>query len=240
MEAIADLTKSPMLEMVPKLEHGFTNLRISREQATALDSRTATAKQVHGDKLVWTDHFEKREREADGIATFTPHLAVGVYSADCAPVLTAALDPGTGFPFAAMAVHAGWRGTALGIAGNTLREFILECAKKKKGARYVCAIGPCIGPQSFEVGEDVVSAFPHAEASGLARFLRLEDGKKKYLFDLPGENLRQLHLARKELKASVTVDTLGLCTLARKEEFPSFRRDREKAGRILSFLAFSG
>lgn len=229
-----------MLEMVPALEHGFTNLKISREDAALLDGKTATAKQVHGDKLVWTDRFEKRERDADGIATFTPGLSVGVYSADCAPVLTAALDPTTGIPFAAMAVHAGWRGTALGIAGKSLREFILECGKKKKSARYVCAIGPCIGFDSFEVGEDVVNAFPHAEEAGLARYLRTEEGKKKYLFNLPGENLRQLHLVRKELKASVTVDTLGLCTLALKEEFPSFRRDREKAGRILSFLAFGG
>jgi YfiH family protein len=240
METLSQLTRSPMLEMVPGLEHGFTNLRLSKEDCAALDAKTATVKQVHGDKLVWTEQFEKRARDADGIATFEPGLSVGVYSADCTPVLTAALDPATGTPFAVMAVHAGWRGTALGIAGKSLREFIQETGRKKKGARYVCAIGPCIGFESFEVGEDVVSAFPHAEEAGLARFLRLEDGKKKYLFNLPAENLRQLHQVRQELNASVTVDTLGLCTLRRADEFPSFRRDREKAGRILSFLAFRG
>ncbi len=145
----------------------------------------------------------------------------------------------SGQPIAVMAVHAGWRGTALGIAGKSLRAFIADCGKRG-AVSYACAIGPCIGPGSFEVGEDVVSAFPHAEAAGLARFLRLEEGRKKYLFDLPGENLRQLELVRAELGARVTAHSLGHCTLARKEDYPSFRRDREKAGRILSFLSFGG
>ncbi len=240
MEALSKLTRSPLLEMVPGLEHGFTNLSLTKEESALLDGKTATAKQVHGNKIVWTDHFEKRERDADGIATFTSELAVGVYSADCTPVLSAALDPRSGQPFAVMAVHAGWRGTALGIAAKSLREFIVETSARSKGARYVCAIGPCIGPASFEVSEDVIQAFPGCEKAGLARFLRLEQGKKKYLFDLPGENMRQLHKVRAELKVSVTVDSLGLCTLERRQEFPSFRRDREKAGRILSFLSFRG
>jgi polyphenol oxidase len=241
MERISQLTLSPLLSKIPGLAHGFTNLSLPKTETDALDQKTATAKQVHGDKLVWTDHFEKREREADGIATFTPGLAVGVYSADCTPLLTVAVEAGTQKPFAIMAVHAGWRGTALGIGGKSLRAFIDEVSRKQGGSfRFVCAIGPCIGPQSFEVGEDVVQAFPQSEERGLAKFLRMEGDKKKYLFDLPGENLRQLEAVKKELREEITIDSLGLCTLERKSEFPSFRRDREKAGRILSFLSFRG
>lgn len=233
------LTRSPLLQKIPGLRHGFTNHAVTREEAAALDAATATAKQVHSDKLVWTSQFEKRARDADGIATFTPNLAVGVYSADCTPVLTAAVDAGTGNALAVMAVHAGWRGTALGIAGKSLREFIEETGKKiKSPLRYVCAIGPCIGPEAFEVGEDVVQAFPHAERAGIAKFLRLDEGKKKYLFDLPGENLRQLKATGAELRADILVDSLAQCTLSQPEKFPSYRRDREKAGRILSFLSF--
>jgi len=242
MEAMnMQLTLSAELAALKGLRHGFTNLSLTKAQMETLDAQTATAKQVHGDSLIWTDHFEKKARNADGIATFTPNLAVGVYSADCTPLLVAAVHGKTNLPFAAMAVHAGWRGTALGIAGKSLRSFIGETKKLGNvSVRYVCAIGPCIGPQSFEVGEDVVQAFPNSEKTGQARFLRLEHGKKKYLFDLPGENLRQIDALRSELNEHITVDMLNLCTLERKTEFPSFRRDREKSGRILSFLSFRG
>lgn len=239
MEAMSQLTQSTLLKNTPGLRHGFSNRLMPKSEEQQLDSVTATAKQVHGDKLLWTDHYEKKERDADGVATFTPGLPVGVYSADCTPVLTAAIENKK--VIAVMAVHAGWRGTALGIAGKSLREFVAEVKKKyPQPLRYVSAIGPCIGPKAFEVGEEVVQAFPGSEQAGLAKFLRLDDGKKKYLFDLPGENLRQLELVKKELKLDLQVDSLGLCTLSQPDVFPSYRRDREKAGRILSFLSFGG
>lgn len=229
------LTRSPLLSSVPGLSHGFTNNRITKEEKDWLDSITATAKQVHGDKLLWATAFEKRAREADAIATFTKGLAVGAYSADCTPVLSVALDKG-GRPLAVMAVHAGWRGTAQGVAGKSLRAFAAEVREKDPDARFLSAVGPCIGPQSFEVGEEVVAAFPGSESAGLARFLRTEEGKKKFLFDLPGENLRQLGAVKAELGLDLSVDHIAHCTLERVEDYPSYRRDREKAGRILSFL----
>lgn len=229
------LTRSALLDSVPGLTHGFTNKHVTREELLALDASAAIARQVHGDALIWADRPENRSREADGVATFTPGLTVGASSADCTPVLTVALD-GKGGPVAVMAVHAGWRGTAKGIAGKTLREFIGAVGERCPGARFLCAIGPCIGPRSFEVGQEVVDAFPGAEERGLARFLRLEDGRRKYLFDLPGENRRQLEEAQKDLRADVRIDVVGHCTVERVADYPSYRRDREKAGRILSFL----
>lgn len=229
------LTKSALLSRVPGLTHGFTNKHVTTEELAGLDQVSAIAKQVHGDKILWAEAPENRQREADGVATFSRGLTVGASSADCTPVLTVALDA-SGKPVAVMAVHAGWRGTALGIAGKSLREFVHAVGPKFPGARFLCSIGPCIGPQSFEVGQEVVDAFPGSEKRGLARFLRAEDGRRKYLFDLPGENRRQLEEVRKALGVDVEIDVVGHCTVEREADYPSYRRDREKAGRILSFL----
>ncbi len=238
MHQLGKATISPLLTKVNGLKHGFTNLGMTKEEITALDARTATAKQVHKADLLWVERFEKRNREADALATLIPGLSVGVFSADCTPLLVTAVSAPTNKVYAVMAVHAGWRGTALGIAGKSFREFSSALLDRRGPAiRFLAAIGPCISRESFEVGEDVIAAFPDAEALGLARFHRLEDGKRKYLFDLPGENLRQLKEAGQNL--DLEIDMLGLCTVKLDGVFPSFRREREKAKRILSFLEFT-
>jgi copper oxidase (laccase) domain-containing protein len=211
------LTLSPLLASVPGLTHGFTNKKISRDELLELDHQAAIGKQVHGDLLIWADKPENRLREADAVATFQTGLLLGTSSADCAPVLTAALDS-KGQPFAAMAVHAGWRGTALNVAGKTLRNFIAAAIDRNPNARFVSAIGPCIGPTNFEVGQEVIDAFPGCMDRGLARFLRSEEGRQKYLFNLPGENQRQIEEVAKELRVNLHVEALGHCTFEREAE----------------------
>lgn len=229
------LTHSTLLSRIAGLTHGFTNKHITKEELAGLDRVSAIAKQVHGDRIVWAEQPENRAREADGVATFRRGLPVGASSADCTPLLTVALNE-EGRPLAVMAVHAGWRGTALGIAGKSFREFAARVREKHPATRFACAIGPCIGPQSFEVSQDVIDAFPGCEQRGQAKFLRLENGHRKYLFDLPGENRRQLEEAKTALGLDVEIDVVGHCTVERVADYPSYRRDREKAGRILSFL----
>lgn len=216
--------RSSLLESVPGLVHAF-------EPGTPT-IEVATAKQVHKTAWIWVNRLEKREREADAIATSTPNLAVGVYSADCTPILLAALERDR--PIAVMAIHAGWRGTAQGVAKEAFRGFLLPSA-----THYVAAIGPCIGYESFEVGEEVVAAFPDAIEKGFARFLRHEGERKKFLFDLKGENERQLREVAARAGKPLELEVLPHCTFQERDRFPSYRRDREKAGRILSYLAFS-
>jgi YfiH family protein len=225
------LTHSPLLDSVTGLVSGFTNNELSREEINALDAETATAKQVHKADLAWVTRREKKERDADAVATFTPGLAVGVYSADCTPVLAAAV---TDRAFAVLAIHGGWRGTAQGITGAAFRGFARAALKDQAKARFVACIGPCISYESFEVGEEVAREFP----ATAARFLRMEGEKKKFLVDLPGENLRQLRVAAEGLKVKLETEDLGLCTL-KLASFPSYRRDGANAGRILSFLRFT-
>ncbi|MGZ3652176.1 MAG: polyphenol oxidase family protein [Bdellovibrionota bacterium] len=237
MQNLVKLTLSPLLHRVPGLVHGFTNKAITREEANALDAEVATAKQVHKADLIWVTQFEKKARDADAVATLTPGVAVGVYSADCTPILVVVQNEGK--VFGVMAAHGGWRSTALGIAGKAFREFAAAARGQRPQCCFLAAIGPCISFESFEVSQDVIDAFPGIEGRGLARFLRMEGDKRKYLVNLPGENARQLREAASSLGVPLEVEQLNLCTLKLVDQFPSYRRDHDQAGRILSFLKFA-
>lgn len=232
-----EMTQSPLLSSLPKVRHGFLSDHTpsGRNSLDELMPKISTVKQVHGDLLLWTDKLEKRTREADGLATFTRGLSVGVYSADCTPIL--AVATGKGGPIAVMAVHAGWRGTAQQIGKKSFIAFA-KAAADKGATEFFAAVGPCISFESFEVGEEVVAAFLGSLERGQAKFLRMDGEKKKYLFDLPGENTRQLKEAASEAGVKLRLETLDECTLKKKDMYPSYRRDKEKAGRILSYLCF--
>lgn len=232
---MSQATQSKLLLRIPGLVHGFTTKRQSREEVEAQEARTATAKQVHKADLLWVSALEKRQHEADAVATTTPRLPVGVHSADCTPILLVGWEPESGKVNGILAAHGGWRSTAQEIGRKSLQDF----AKRVPSAQYSAAIGPCISYESFEVGQEVIDAFPGSLERGLARFLRMEEGRKKYLMNLPGENRRQLEEAAKELGLSLAVEVLDLCTVRLGEDYPSYRRDRGHAGRILSYLEFT-
>ena len=88
--------------------------------------------------------------QADAVIASGPGAAVGVYVADCVPVLIG--DVRTG---ACAAVHAGWRGTVAGVVGVTLRQLIAGGGRVED---LRVAVGPSIGPCCFEVGPEVVAA----------------------------------------------------------------------------------
>jgi hypothetical protein len=116
---------------------------------------------------------------------------------------------------AVAAVHAGWRGTVTGIARRSV-EGMREHFGSLPGDLHA-AIGPGIGKCCYEVGPEVAAEF------GLQGRARV---------DLTGANRRQL------IDAGVTPERIyasNLCTMCRPEEFHSFRRDKEAAGRLYSF-----
>jgi len=234
------LISSALLKSMPGISHGFlTNHEPGASAAfDQAEPGISTASQVHGNQLLWVNRMEKREREADALATFTPGLKVGVYSADCTPILLAAIDS-SGTPLAVMAIHAGWRGTAKKIAEISFEQFHRKAADLGSKS-YVAAIGPCISYEKFEVGEEVIAAFPSALENETARFFRNEEGRRKFLFDLPGENRRQLIEFAARHSLDLKLEQMPLCTFSEKSLLPSYRRDGLKAGRILSYLEFQG
>ena len=189
------------------------------------------AKQVHGTKLLWASERELKKTEADALATSELELPIAVQTADCAPVLFVPLDS-SGSAKAVLLVHAGWRGTARHIVERAVEEFV----QKVQGVKsLVAVIGPCISKEAFEVGQDVMDAFPHVKPNSKG----IVNGREKFYFDLEAENFRQLEAVSKRLSLNIAVDRLQLCTHSDPEAFPSYRRDGATGERIISFIELS-
>ena len=114
--------------------------------------------QVHGSRVAVIDRQWMNREELEGYDAFVtnlPGVALGARTADCVPVLL--YDP---LHRAVAAVHAGWKGTVLHISQLAIEVMVRQYGCDPSGMRAV--IGPAIGPDSFQVGEEVVAKFRDA------------------------------------------------------------------------------
>ena len=190
------------------LEHGF-GTRNSPELSG--DPRLATLHQIHSSACVTAHGRHGLLGEGDALLENTPGHLVGVKTADCIPILLVDEEHR-----AVAAVHAGWRGTALGIARHALRRMGEEFGTRP--AQLHAAIGPGIGKCCYAVGPEVAAQFGE---SGPAHV------------DLVEANLRQLAEAGVPLGQ---IYAARLCTRCGVDEFHSYRRDHARSGRMLSFV----
>ncbi len=183
--------------------------------------RLLSARQVHGDGCLTAEEpWPLAERpEGDAILCRRAGLAVGVMTADCAPVLLA--DP-VGRRVAA--VHAGWRGLLAGILETVVRR-LADLGSRPGDLR--AAVGPCIGAASYEVGPELRDAFLAADPSHAAFFSPRPEGDR-LLFDLAGCCRRAL--LRAGLPAG-QVEVLAHDTFAEEERFFSYRRSCRRGER---------
>jgi hypothetical protein len=178
---------------------------------TNLD-QTAMARlqQIHSDTA-----FVAREPgcvgEGDALVTQTQGVAVSVRTADCFPILLA--DPETR---AVAAIHAGWRGTAAGVVRSSLDRMRSEFGTDPRN--IFAAIGPGIGKCCYKVGVEVARQFGMHDAGNL---------------DLAVENSKQLIAAGVQPDR---IERVGGCTFCHPAQFFSWRRDRDRAGRMISFI----
>lgn len=189
--------------------------------AQALGATPVWLRQVHGPRVLQLDADSPGAElpEADAAWTREKGIACTVLVADCLPVLLAARDGR-----AVAAAHAGWRGLAGGVLPASVQAL-------QQGAgvapRELCAwLGPCIGPQAFEVGADVLRAFGQAPDQFDSRFFQPRpraDGALRWLADLPALAAAQL-LAAGLPPAAIAFS--GRCSFAEASDFFSFRRDR--------------
>ncbi len=171
--------------------------------------------QVHGDAVVsvaapWMPGQGAR---ADAMVTDRPGLALGIITADCAPVLFA--DPEAGVVGAA---HAGWRGAVAGILERTVEAMTALGARP---ARVRAVIGPCIAQASYEVGADLrdqVLAAPLADPDRFFAPGRPGD-EPRFMFDLAGYCIARLQAA-----GVGAASALGCDTMADATRFFSHRR----------------
>jgi len=172
-------------------------------------ARLVSLSQIHSAIVHTLPAWEER-REGDAMVTATPGLALGILTADCAPVLLA--DPKAKVIGAA---HAGWKGALGGVLEATLD------AMEKLGAlrdRINAAIGPCISQPNYEVGWEFRDRFLE-QGLRQRRFFIPSDKEGHYRFDLAG------YAAHRLTAAGVgSVEMLGVCTYPPENGFYSFRR----------------
>jgi len=168
--------------------------------------------QVHGPDVVrvetpWRPGEGPR---ADAAVTNRPGIAIGIVTADCAPVLFADAEAGV-----VGGAHAGWRGALVGVLEATLNAMEALGADRR---RIAAAVGPCIGQDSYEVAADLRDAILARDPLD-ARFFA--DGRRpeRWQFDLAGYCAHRLRVA-----GAGTVAALGLDTLADEARFFSHRR----------------
>jgi YfiH family protein len=196
----------------PLLESlGWIDHGFGTRHAPLSQNGMTSLKQIHSAVALVADRSEGCVGEGDALLTRQPGVTVSVRTADCLPVLLVDMHHQV-----VAAVHAGWRGTADGVVAETIRRMRVEYGTD--AVDISAAVGPGIGACCFEVGEEVARRFGMGHAGHV---------------DLAAENLRQLVM---EGVPRRQVSLAGLCTYC-DPRFYSWRRDRERAGRMISFIA---
>jgi hypothetical protein len=191
---------------------GWVHHRFGTRHGAAPPDDLATLKQIHSN-LVLVAELPGHCGEADALVTNRPGVAVSVRTADCYPILLADARNR-----AVAAVHAGWRGTVTHVVERALEKMKVEFGSSPVDVH--AAIGPGIGVCCYEVGEEVARQFGFAAVS-------------RTHLNLASENRKQLETAG---VAPQNIEALGVCTFCDAKRFFSYRREKEKAGRMISYI----
>lgn len=205
------ILRSALLDGLDWVEHGFGTRHAALDQAGMV-----SLEQIHSNRVLVAGAGPGCRGEADALVTSAGGATLSIRTADCYPILLA--DPVTR---TIAAVHAGWRGTA-----GRIVERAIETMRTERGARPAdvwAAIGPGIGVCCYRVGAEVAARFGVPEAEAGDQFL-----------DLGRENRKQLETAGVPAEQ---IEGVSGCTACEPERFYSWRRDRERAGRMISFIA---
>jgi YfiH family protein len=233
MEQTLRAATVPALEAVPGLVHGFeqrlgppgweTRDGSRRRVANALapSGRLLLLHQVHGVQV----HRAPWNGRPDGDAGTAdrPKIILGIETADCLPVLL--VDPRRRVVAAA---HAGWRGTAKGIARKTLDALIADGSHARD---VIAALGPGIGPCCYEVGPELVPEF----GPGGESFFRPGQGDRLRL-DVRAANAHQL---REGGVPEGQIHSRADCTFHEPDRYHSYRREGQGGGRMISYVGFA-
>ncbi|RZV36439.1 MAG: peptidoglycan editing factor PgeF, partial [Acidimicrobiales bacterium] len=195
-------------------DHVTENRRRVAETLGTHEPHLLSAHQCHSTNVVIVDGpWQDGRPKVDGIVTKTPGIAVSALAADCAPVLF--VDPVNRVIGAA---HAGWRGALAGITDKTI-EAMESIGANRKSMR--AAIGPCIGPENFEVGPEFVDAFI---ADNPATKDLFRPGKNdRSLFDMKSYLVRRI-----SAQGVQKVGALPDCTYANPDAYFSYRQNSHK------------
>ncbi len=194
---------------------------------------TVFTKQIHSDivERVGAEHRGRglifpTKNGCDALVTDEEDVALTVFSADCTPVLL--YDP---VRRAVGAAHAGWRGTAAGIAAKTALKMHEEFGCEMKNIR--AAIGPCISECCFQTDADVPTAMRQALGEDAEQAIR-EVGEKYYV------NLKLLNAIHLRSVGVETIDIASECTACEPMRFWSHRITGGKRGSLAAVIMLKG
>lgn len=237
---------SPLLRSVPWLVHAFTT-RLGGNSAEPLDSfnlgrhwktdeskvdalnnrdrlcsalgvsydRLVVPAQVHSSRVAWT-HGPNSFPDVDAVGTSTANTPILLHYADCVPIILVDKTKK-----AICVIHAGWRGTAGGIAKNAVEKLREELGSNPQD--MLAAVGPAIGSCCYPTGNDV--------AEQLNATVQNTDGLIEYRDGQPHPDLKAVN-GRQLLESGVgQVDLSSACTACRPELFYSHRRFNGATGR---------
>lgn len=208
------------------------NRAIAMEQLGLPADRLVTCYQVHSDTVITVEKTWSRDAapRGDGLVTDVRGIALGILTADCAPILFE--DSVAGVIGAA---HGGWRGALGGIIEATIDRMEALGAHR---VRIRSGIGPCIAKQSYEVGPEFPDRFLSENPASATCFSPAERSGH-FTFDLPGYIEYRLTRA-----GVVSVERSGHDTVADEMQFFSYRRaclrGERVYGRALSAIALRG
>lgn len=194
---------------------------------------TVFTKQIHSDivERVGAEHrgrglIRPVEEDCDGLVTNEAQVALTVFSADCTPILF--YDP---VAQAIGAAHAGWRGTAAGIAARVVEKMTAEFGCDPKNIR--AAIGPCISQCCFETHRDVPDAMIKALGEEARNAIRPK-GEKYYV------NLKELNALWLRRAGVEQIEICPLCTACEPDRFWSHRRVGNQRGSLAAVIMLRG
>jgi len=197
--------------------------------AEKLGQRPVFLQQVHGTAVLLLDAHTPDGAVADACLSTGHGVACTIMVADCLPVLFAHASG-----VAVAAAHAGWRGLVQGVLENTFRALVAAVQRTDPAATPTSVasetltwLGPCIGPEAFEVGPEVREAFLSRQPAAQQAFV--SSGGGKFLANLPA--LARLRLAALGItRVSGNDGTAAWCTVAQPSSFFSHRRDAARLG----------
>jgi NADH dehydrogenase [ubiquinone] 1 alpha subcomplex assembly factor 7 len=212
---------------------GDDRAKVIENRATAVgfvapNAKLVTVHQIHSATCVTvTEAWELGEGpQADAMVTDQREIALGILTADCAPVLFADAEANV-----IGAAHAGWKGALGGVTDSTI------AAMEKLGtkrSRIIAAVGPCISQANYEVGPEFRKTFLYDDSAN-ARFFIASDKPDHFRFDLEGYVVHRLESA-----GIGSIEPLSTCTYAGETEFFSFRRTTHRGeadyGREISLI----
>ena len=199
-------------------EESVVENRRRLQQSVGLPSQPNWLNQTHSTDICAIKQEPVGAINGDGSYTELTHTVLAVLTADCLPIV---ISDSKGTKLAV--VHAGWRGMANGIIENAMKYFSTD------GDNHAW-LGPAIGAQRFEVGEDVLDAFTQHEKDHAEFFKPVNEPENK-----PGKYMADLYaIARAELMRTGCASVSGgeHCTYTENDLFHSHRRDGTKSGRM--------